>query len=109
MQIVKSVRKHASSARRKEIIRSYRDSRLTQREFAGRAGISAPTLRNWLKSTTGTTPPQSTQFLALPNLIPKNDSQPAFRLVLPSGLVLEVRQGFTPRELEAWLQRLPLP
>ena len=108
MQIVKPVRKHASSARRQEIIRSYLDTQLTQREFADNAGISTVTLRKWLKSFNGTSCPPRPQFLALPNLVPKTDSQPAFRLILPSGLVLEVRQGFTPGELEAMIRLLPL-
>ena len=82
---------------------------MSQREFATQVGISVATLTKWRKQSSATPPPDRPQFVALPNLVPKSTPGPIYRLVLPSGLALEVRNGFTARELATWLQLLPRP
>ena len=106
MQISRPVRKHASPARRERIVQRYRTTQLTQGDFAAHAGISVSTLHKWLRQTPAKTPDKP-RFIALPNVIGAPVSGPAYRLVFPSGLALEVRAGFTSQELAAWLQLLP--
>ena len=109
MQISKPVRKRASRASRQRILRAYRHSTLSQREFAAKVGISVATLNKWRKQSSAPPPPDRPQFVALPNLVPKPTPGPIYRLVLPSGLALEVRNGFTAQELATWLELLPRP
>ena len=109
MHISKPARKHLSLARRQRILQAYRCTALTQREFAAQVGISVATLNKWRKQSSAPPPPDRPQFVALPNLVPKPTPGPIYRLVLPSGLALEVRNGFTAQELATWLQLLPRP
>ena len=106
MQISRLVRKHASPARREAILRRYRNTRLTQRDFAAQAGISVSTLLKWLQKASLGKPLD--KFIALPNVLTAPAVGPVYRLVLPSGTALEVRSGFTAQELATWLQLLPL-
>ena len=107
MQTSKPVRKHASLASRQRILRAYRLTTLSQREFAAKVGVSVATLTKWRKQPAAPPPPDRPQFVALPNLVPKATPGPIYRLVLPSGLALEVSNGFTAQELATWLQLLP--
>ena len=109
MQISKPIRKHAALASRRRILQAYRLTPLSQREFAAKVGISVATLNKWRKQASAPPLPDRPQFVALPNLVPKPTPGPIYRLVLPSGLALEVRSGFTARELATWLQLLPRP
>jgi DNA-binding transcriptional regulator YiaG len=47
MQNSSPVRKHTTPQQREEILQSYRDSQLTQKEFAAQAGIGVSTLQAW--------------------------------------------------------------
>ena len=109
MQISKAVRKHASPARRREVLENYRQTHLNQRDFAAQAGISVSTLHKWLQTSPVVAASDLPQFVALPNVVPRPTPGPDYRLVLPSGIALEVRTGFTARELATWLELLPLP
>ena len=109
MQISKPFRQRASLASRQKILQAYRHTTLSQREFATRAGISVATLNKWRKQSSAAPPPDRPQFVALPNLVPKPTPGPIYRLVFPSGLALEVRNGFTAQELATWLELLPRP
>ena len=106
MQISRPVRRHSSPAGRERIVQRYLTTQLTQRDFANQAGISVSTLHKWLQKATAK-PADNPRFIALPNVISAPMSGPTYRLVLPSGVVLEVRAGFTDQELAAWLRLLP--
>jgi DNA-binding XRE family transcriptional regulator len=106
MQSLSRVRKHSTPERREKIIQSYRESSLTQREFAVQAGISLSTLRAWLKKAVVPKKAES-RFVAVPNLLSTLPAGPVYRLQWPGGLSLEVRSGFAAAELAALLQLLP--
>jgi hypothetical protein len=80
---------------------------LTQRDFAAQAGISVSTLHKWLQQKATAKPAVRPRFIALPNVVATPMSGPPYRLLFPSGVVLEVRAGFTDQELAAWLRLLP--
>jgi transcriptional regulator with XRE-family HTH domain len=75
---------------------------MTQKDFAAQAGFSASTLQAWLRKTS-----DGPAFVALPNLLSAAPAAAAYRLHWPGGLSLEVRSGFSSRELAALLQLLP--
>jgi len=98
--------KHATAEQRGKILQSYRESSLTQREFAAQAGISLSTLHLWLKKTPLPKRAES-RFVAVPNLLSPQPAPAAYRLQWPGGLTLEVRSGFAVEELAALFQLLP--
>jgi hypothetical protein len=106
MQNSRLVRKHRTPGQREAILRDYRQSQWTQREFAAKAGISVSTLRGWLTKIPSRAAPPGPAFLAVPNLLPAAPAPPAYRLQWPEGLVLEVRAGFVCGELAQMLQLL---
>ena len=101
------VRKHLAPARREEILQRYQQTALTQRAFAAQAGVSVSTLQSWLRKAAARKAAGQTQFIALPQVKGPLSAAPAYRLVWPSGVALEVRAGFAAAELAAWLQLLP--
>jgi transposase-like protein len=105
MQHSTPVRKHRTAAQRQSILQDYRRSQLTQKEFAGQAGVSVSTLQAWLRRP----PASASVFMAVPNLLSAAPTAPAYRLLWPGGLSLEVRSGFAAVELAALLQLLPKP
>jgi hypothetical protein len=80
---------------------------LTQREFAGQAGLSVSTLQAWLRKAPASLPEDGPAFVAVPNLLPAPPAAPAYRLQWPGGLSLEIGSGFSAPELGALLQLLP--
>ena len=107
MQNSKPVRKHRTPGQREDILRDYRQSQLTQKEFATKAGLSVSTLQAWLRKIPSHAAPPGPAFLAVPNLWSAAPAPPAYRLQWPGGLSLEVRAGFVSGELAALLQLLP--
>jgi hypothetical protein len=110
MQTTSSIRKRLTLAQREELLRVYRRSDLTQREFARQQGIGLSSLQNWLRQT-ATAPkpvaPSVPAFLPVPNLLSATPASPAYRIQWPGGLTLEVRAGFLASELAALLALLP--
>lgn len=107
MQNSSRVRKHLTPAQRERVLRSYRRSQLTQREFAAQAGIGVSTLLAWLRKESAGAGSGRSTFMAVPNLLSGAPAPPAYRLQWPGGLSLEVRSGFSTGELAALLQLLP--
>ena len=99
-------RKRRTATEREAIMKQYRESELTQREFARQQGIGLATLNKWLRRARGTTPTEP-QFIPVPNLLALPTAPSPYRMVWPAGLALEVRAGFSPQELAALLQLLP--
>ena len=102
----RTVRLHRTPEQREEILRDYRESQLSQKEFAAQTGISVSTLSGWLKKAKALHKPNS-GFVALPNLLPAVPSAAAYRLQWPGGFCLEVGPGFAAPELAALLELLP--
>ena len=103
MQNLSPVRKHSTPAQRKQILQSYQQSQLTQKEFAARAGIGVSTLAAWLRKA-AVNEEGGAQFVAVPNVFPALPAAPAYRLQWPGGLSLEIRPGFASGELASLLQ-----
>jgi len=106
MQNSRLVRKHRTAAQREQILRDYRQSQLTQKQFATQAGLSVSTLQAWLRRAPGRPASLGSTFVAVPNLLSVAAAPPAYRLQWPGGLSLEVRAGFVSQELAALLQLL---
>ena len=97
-------RRQSSIEQRLQILQDYRQSGLTQREFAKRHGIGLSTLQLWRRKYPQSPTPGKATFIGAPNLLGlKSDSGP-YRLELSGDLALEVRSGFQPEELKAILQ-----
>lgn len=108
MKSSSTVRKHRTAAERESILRAYRQSGCSQREFAAKAGIGYSTLTLWLRQAAGKTHPAATRkpaLVAVPNLF-SGLSAPAFRLQFPDGITVEVVSGFRPEELGNVLRQL---
>jgi hypothetical protein len=101
-----TVRKRPTQAQREAILTAYRDSQLTQREFASRAGISVSALQLWLRNATPRSSTRGTAFVQVPNLLGQAPGSAMYRLHLPRGVDLEVSSGFRPEELASLLQLL---
>ena len=95
-------RKHFRAEERARVLREYRASGLTQREFAGRAGVSVSCLGNWLRrERAGTEPDVTPAFVEIPP--PRSLPRSGYRLEAPGGAVLEVPRHFSPSEVrELW-------
>ncbi len=107
MQNLIYARKHRSPAQREELLVAYRQSQLTQREFAQQAGIGVSTLQAWLRKAPASADASAPTFVPVPNLLATPPATPAYRLHWPGGLSLELRAGFAVEELAALLQLLP--
>ena len=103
------IRKRLTPGQRDRILAAYRQSSLTQPEFARQYHIGTSTLRTWLRQSAFKPPSSAAAFLPIPNLLPQPGVVPAYRLQWPGGLVLELRSGFVPQELAHLLQLLPTP
>jgi hypothetical protein len=107
MQSSTLVRKHRTAAQRRGILRDYRRSQMTQKEFAAQAGLSVSALQAWLRKAAVGPCANDSVFVAVPNLLSASPAPPVYRLQWPGGLSLEVRSGFSSPELGTLLQLLP--
>ena len=103
------IRKRLTPAQRDRILAAYRQSSLTQPEFARQYNIGISTLRTWLRQSASKPPSSAAAFLPVPNLLSQPGLAPAYRLQWPGGLVLELRSGFVPQEVAHLLQLLHTP
>jgi transposase-like protein len=95
-------RQRLSPTQRAELLEAYEHSGLSQRAFAGQAGISLSSLQLWLRAVrTGRA--AAPAFVELPNPLPAA-AVPAYRLRWADGLVLELGCGFAAEELAVLLQ-----
>jgi len=107
MQTSRSKRRRRTPAQREEIVNAYKQSALSQREFAARAGIGLSTLGLWLRKAC-IEPTAGARFVEVPN--PLSAAPPAgamYRLHLGGGVMVEVRTGFRPEEVAALVQLFP--
>lgn len=101
-----TVRKRPTQEQRETILRAYRRSQLSQREFAAQAGIGVSTLQLWLRKSATRSSGAETAFVQVPNLLGQAASPALYRLRLPGGIDLEMGSGFRTEELASLLQVL---
>jgi len=104
MQRLTRVRRRHTPAQRDEILGAYKNSPLTQKEFAAQAGIGCSTLASWLRRACSAKNSNPPAFVPVPNLFPAAAPLPAYRLQFPQGVIVEVAPGFEAVELGALLQ-----
>jgi transposase-like protein len=107
MQHPTRVRKRLTPAQRADILRAYRGSSLSQRDFAAQAGIGASTLALWLRKA-GVGSGGATEFIRLPSLEAAAAPAP-YRLHLRGGTRLDIGQDFRSEDLARLLQLLGVP
>src|ERR1044072_6617165 len=97
MQENQSAGKRFTPEERERILAAYRNSRVTQREFAAQAGISLSCLSLWLKKSKRCSP---AGFIEVSPSLPKGSPRPgSYRIESPGGWSLEVGRGFEGEEL----------
>lgn len=101
-----TIRKHRTPAQRQEILEAYRQSGLTQKEFARQAAISVSTLQSWRRKAPAATAAPRAAFVAVPNLLAASPPAAAYRLQLPGGIGLDIRSGFQVEELATLMDLL---
>jgi transposase-like protein len=106
MQKKTPIRKHRTSAQRKQVLADYRRSGLTQQAFAARVGVSVSTLQLWLRQERGAPSVQATTFVPVPNLLAGAPAPAVYRLRLVGGAVLEIGSDYQPEQLEPLLHLL---
>lgn len=104
MKNLPRVHKRCTPRQREEIVESFRKSSLTQRQFAAQAGISVSGLQLWLRQASASKSVAPVRLVPIPNLIASPASGFPYRLVLPNGVALEVRQECAPAQLESLLK-----
>jgi hypothetical protein len=100
------LRKHLTQAQRDKILKAYRASQLSQREFAARAGIGLSTLNSWLRKAAAKSAIPAPAFVQVPNLLAHPSAARLYRVHLPGGVEVEIGSGFRPDELASLLQIL---
>ena len=106
MPTTPTVRKRPTQAQRETILTAYRRSQLTQREFAGQAGISVSALQLWLRKAAARASTETSAFVEVPNLLAQAPGPAVYRLHLPGAIGLEIGSGFRADELASLLQLL---
>jgi hypothetical protein len=106
MENQSSSRKRFSLSERNSLLESYRQSGLTQRQFADQAGISLSSLQRWL-GLNGREKPSApaVQLLEVKAVPPAPGLAAGYSVELPGGAVLRVPRGFVAGEV-AQLARL---
>ena len=96
----------STSARRAEILQRYRETHLTQKEFARQMGIGVSTLQLWLRKAPRARSPKAASWVEVPNLLSAAAVGATYRVQSPQGWVVEVRSGFLAQELGQLLNQL---
>jgi len=85
---------------------AYQRSGLSPREFAVETGMGYSTLTRWLRQGARARRSVPPAFVPVPNLFSGAAPLPAYRLMFPQGVRVEVASGFRSEELGALLQRV---
>ena len=92
-------RKRFPAAEKVQILKSYRQGNLTQREFCARSGICLSSLQRWLRlSESNKAGPSG--FIEIPCGPSLSAGSLSYRVQLPGGIGLEMGRGFVAREVE---------
>ena len=101
-------RRHYTQEERASLLMAYRQSGLTQSDFAARNGLSLSCLGIWLRKSRGTGRSLIPHRLVeLPvNLAMKSGHRPTYKIGFPGGSTLEVSGGVDSAELKELCQLL---
>jgi transposase-like protein len=99
-----SGRRRWTSKQRQQLVAQYRQSQLTQRQFATRHGIGLSTLSKWLRRKGNLiVPPVKFQEVTLPQVAPRWGVE----VVSPTGWVVRLPQDSGMQTLPQLLRALP--
>lgn len=104
-------RAHYSPEKRAALVREFRSSGETQKEFAGRYGIKWTTFRNWLYGRR-TAAPKRQQPISFQEIRIEPAASPnrwAAEISLDSGTVVRLEAGADPQWAQAIIQPLRRP
>jgi hypothetical protein len=90
-------RKRLDEAEREALVAEYRRGDVTQRELAGRAGISVSCLCSWLRRSKMPQKAARSGWIELPQGLAGAAAVP-YKVRFPGGTVLELARGFVPEE-----------
>lgn len=109
-------RGHYSESDRREIIKEYRKSGLSQLRFAEAKDLSVSTLRSWIRKFPSSTQADQPAGKLLPvrvisdaRVIESTSSGFSFEVQFPSGKKLRVPSGFDSKELKDLIHLLDSP
>ena len=98
------VRRRLTSQQRQRLLARFRQSQMTQRDFATRCGFGLSTLSKWLRCEDKTTlPPLKFQEVTLPH----TSMCYAVELISPQGWTVRLQNTFNIDSLAQLLQALP--
>ena len=98
------VRRRKTSDERQRLLVRFRESQMTQREFAACHGIGLSTLCKWLRIES-TAPLSPVQFKEV--IVPNPSLRYAVEVVSPRGWIIRLQNGSEFQSLPALLQALP--
>jgi transposase-like protein len=99
-----SGRRRWTDKQRQRLLAPFRESQLTQRDFAGRHGVGLSTLSKWPRVESETpSPPVKFQEGTVPNMPMRN----AVEIVSPEGWTVRLQNGSEVETLAQVLQALP--
>lgn len=107
MQTKPGPRQYRTRAEKAKIVAAYKQSGLSQRDFALQHGIAASNIQRWVgQFAASATPAHPAALVEVPNLLATQPRPGAYRLHFPQGLQLEVARGFEMGEVRALAQLL---
>ena len=92
--------KRFTAAEREELLKAYRRSDSSQREFCARHGLGLSTLGFWLRKEKRHRSSEA-GFVEIPNLATAASAPALYRVHLRNGVSLELSPGFRSVEVEA--------
>ena len=98
------VRRRKTPAERQRLVARFRESQMTQREFAARHGMGLSTLGKWLRGAGQSNPsPVNFQEVVLPNTALRY----AVEVVNPQGWIVRLQDASAVEPLPTLLRALP--
>ena len=104
MSFTHSARRRFTAAQKAEMLTTYQGGHLTQKDFAAKIGVVPATLAAWVRRAAAAQAASSDAFVSVPNLFPAAASGPAYRIIFPKGVMVEVGPGFSPAEIKTLLR-----
>ena len=100
----RSGRRRWTDKQRQRLLARFKESQLTQRDFAGKHGVGLSTLSKWLRvESEAPSPPMKFQEVTLPKI----SQRYAVEVVSPQGWTVRLQDGSDVQELPALLRALP--
>jgi len=99
------LRKRFSATEREGLLKAYRRSDLSQREFCAQRGIGLSTLGFWLRKGSRHLSTEA-EFVEIPNLTSSASGAAIYRVELRNGVKIELGSGFRSEEVDVLLRLL---